>query len=425
MRRMLKVVMIGMLACWGAIGMSAPASAQNVEADNATLQKVLDGILPEFTDSALSATCVRTVYKPRAMDAPSDPSVGRQVERTVISEILAGSKYVKESIADSRLAKGSVKQYAFHYANDGRRVYDYDSRNQRGALRKSPKTDSSALGQILSPYAARTGRRFMSRGVPALPARLANARVTSEEACTTDAGPGIEIEGTYENGSPEARFKMTVAPERNYVIVAFTEYDAQGRALAEMRASDFKQVSGPEGVLWIRGQTVVTTYRRDDHEGNSIQTSKMEILDPSLVAARQDDFAFAFPADARRVHDATVDADLEKMRELLDKTFDDMTREADLALLGDKRGKSIIARTEEKRKTKTAEPLEMPKSQRGGIAIFAALIGLCAFAGIVAGLVKRKRPQTMTSMENNTDLKGDDVNEDPIASVPEAREETV
>lgn len=371
------------------------AFARPPQVEDPTLQKVLDALSPDLTNEAVSVTVVRTAYAPQPLggeQGDAEPAV----TRTTVSEILAGSSYVKESLADACEAGGGVKQFAHHFADDGRRVCDYDSRNRRGAVRRSPKADTNYAGLVTGPYAAANRSRFVSRGMPVFVSRLARATVTSEQQHVHSGNTVLEIEGEYANNSPEARFKMVVDPNRNFAIVQLTEFDSKDRILAEMSAVGFRRVTGSRSALFLPTEVTVRRYRRDDHEGNSVQTHTMALLEARVAPAQQADFVLAFPDNAKRIHDATVDSSFAAVEAMVADVaaLDDLPSarptKADKRTLSDKKGKSIVERARQQHAAQTGREMALPQSNTPAWPIIGAAAALLlSLAGVA--LLRRRR----------------------------------
>ncbi len=326
-----------------AVAVQSTSLGQNVAVDHATLRKALNGITPQDTDYGLSGTFVRTIYVPQPIGGASTST--DRVQRTLISEILVNASCVQESLCDARLAQDAVKQYAYHYAKNARDVMVYDSRNKVGTIRQRPKTETNILGLLLSPDAATNSGRFISRSMPVLVSKLAGATVTEETHCVTSEGDGVELMGRYgTDADPARRFRMAILPQRNYAIAELTEYDSEGRILTEMSASGFRRVDGCWD-LWLPRQTELKAYRRDDYEGATSQLFRLDILEPKVLAVRQDDFALAFPSDALKVRRIEHRGDpLGHMDDILDDTFDSIVGDI-VANLSDDKGEGMVERT--------------------------------------------------------------------------------
>lgn len=322
---------------------SIAVSALDKNVENSTLQEILKSMTPTITDFALSATFVRTNYMPQIQEDFS-ANKGLEVKRTTISEILVNSEGVKESVCDARKTKSLVKQYAFHYSNDGIHTKIYDSRNKRGSARKSSDPSSNYLSFVLSPYVAARQRRFISRAMPVLQTKFNEARIASETSSVRPEGICITLEGEYKNSDPERHFKITVIPAFNYAAVEFEEYDKNKRILTEITKASYVKVPGTSNELWLPKQTIVKRYRYDDYEGNTVQVAKLDILEQKAVAADENMFSLIFPPDSK-VYDATLDVDLEKAREEIDsvalEAIDDLLESP---ILADEKGKAIVAR---------------------------------------------------------------------------------
>lgn len=320
---------------------------------NGTLQKVLDAMSPDMTTHALSATFVRTIYEPQALNAYGEKQDAK-VKRTTISEFVISSNGVRESVCDVRktrsktfLGEGTaIKQFAFHYANNGKRLQTYDSKNNRGLLRASPKTGKNHLSLVVGPYTRTSRGRFMSRSMPVLLARFNGAQVTSEAGGSEEGKDAVTIEGQYADSDPQRYFTITVIPGFNYAVAIFREYDVNKRILTETRAGDFVQVTR---ALWLPRSTRLEKYTYDDREGNSVQRFKLDILDPRTVPVDEGTFSLIFPDNAN-IRDVTANINIGKIRreasESLDATMENITV-AGYEIPTDKKGKAIVARAQE------------------------------------------------------------------------------
>lgn len=153
------------------------ANQENIE--NPTLQKVIEAAQPQIDNFALSATFVRTQYTPQKIGTPSENDKP-EILRTSISELVANSSGIKESLCDSRAIGEHVKQYAYHYSNNGIHSRTYDSRNNYATARKSSNTIPNYLSLVQDPYVAGRRNRFISRATPTFFSRLSSVSITSE-----------------------------------------------------------------------------------------------------------------------------------------------------------------------------------------------------------------------------------------------------
>ena len=322
--------------------MLSPVFAVTPSVSNSTLQKALDAMSPEMTAHALSATYVRTTYQPQAIQAYAEKQEAKLL-RTTISELVISSQGVRESVCDAREVKDGVKQYAFHYANNGARLQTYDSRNGRGVVRRTPRTDKNYLSCLVGPYTGASRGRFMSRAMPVLLARFNGARTTSETSASKDGQGIVTLEGEYANSDPQRYFSITVLPGCNYAVAEFKEYDSSKNILTDMRADDFVKVSGQ---LWVPRITHLRKYTYDVHEGNTVQYHKLEVLEPRTVSVGETTFALKFPAKAK-VYDATIGLDLAELqreeREILGAEIESI---AGYEIPSDKKGEAIVARAQ-------------------------------------------------------------------------------
>ena len=331
--------------------------AQGFKVENQTLQEVLKSMAPKLHNSALSATFVRTIYIPQSPKSFSE-NKSPKVERTTISELLVNSDGVTESVCDARTTGLLVKQYAFHYSNNGICAKVYDSRNNRGIVRKSPKAVSNYLSLALSPYTGTCQSRFISRAMPTFLSRLKEAQITSETSSVIGGTNCITLEGKYKNSDPEQYFKMTVIPAFNYAVAELEEHDKNRRILTEISAIDFVEASD----LWLPKQTAVRKYRYDDHEGNTVQIATLDILEPKAIPVGKNTFSIKFPSDAK-LHDATSGIDLGKIYKEIDEVILASIDDIDIPEMPvDKKGNIIIARTKQAYKRESSsESIEQKK----------------------------------------------------------------
>jgi hypothetical protein len=331
-----------------------PASAQKGLPGNPTLQKVLDAYSPSADAGTLSAIFVRTEYAPQTIGGPPSETAST-VQRTVISEVLADARNVKESVVAAYKADGSVKQYAFHYSNDGETTKVYDSRNATGHVRRSSGSTANPLGLVLHPHAAVHSGRFISRAIPALMDRLSGATITSEDYSVAPEGDRIVLEGEYSEPSPQHHFMAVVDPALNYAVIDLVEYDKNGNALSEMSAGGFRNIGTDSVPMWVPVHMTVKVYKYDDYEGNTVKMHTLEILDPKLVTSCHEDFAIVFPRDARKVYDATADLDVTQARAEVSRLLADRIGDLDRGQgqrpstepLSDRTGDSLVSRAKE------------------------------------------------------------------------------
>jgi len=287
--------------------------AEGIIVENRTLQEVLKSTAPVLQNSALSATFIRTNYTSQSLQSASE-NISPDVERTIISELLVNSDGITESLCDARTTGLSVKQYAFHYSNDGIYAKVYDSRNNKGIVRKSPQTISNYLSCVFNPYVVTSQCRFISRGIPTFLSKLKEAQITTETSSVIAGTNCITLEGEYKNSDPERYFNVTIIPTLSYAITKLEEYDKNKRILLAIDTSDYVAVSG----LWLPKKTVAKTYKYDDHEGNIVQIARLDILEPKAVSIDEDMFSLKFPTDAK-LYDATSGIDIGEMIQEADK----------------------------------------------------------------------------------------------------------
>lgn len=315
------------------------------EGKNSTLDKVIKSISPNLDDVAISATFVRTHYMPQKID---DYLANKnfKVERTTISELLVNNNGVKESVCDSRKIGDLVKQYSFHYSNDGKYIKIYDSRNQRGQIQKNNDTNQNFLSSVLSPYTVTLKNKFISRSMPIFFDRLSNASVITETTSTKSGNKYIVIEGSYNNSDPERNFKLTVIPSLNYMISALEEYDKSKNILTRMTSNGYAEISTTLAKLYLPRQLTVQKYTYDDYEGNTISIATLDILNTSSSPVDQGSFVFSFPSNAK-IYDAITGTDFGKLKNEIDtiafEAMDDF--QSTSTILDDEKGDVIVSRT--------------------------------------------------------------------------------
>jgi hypothetical protein len=260
---------------------------------------------PEVKTYALCATCVRITYTPQTFhDSP--PSDEPEVQRTNISQLTVSAGGVRESICDARLVKEGVKQYAFHYANNGQRVQIYDSKGNRGIAKDAPAQARNYLASVLTPYTAIPLNRFMSRTQPSLTARLGNARVTSQVPGMVAGRGSVTLEGEYADSDPERYFSVVVVPELNYAVTELKEYDGGKRLLTEFRAADHLRVAED---LVVPQLVDLTKYKYDDQQGGSVQRFRLQVLDAKTEPVGPGTFSLVMPQGAD-IYDASAPIDV-------------------------------------------------------------------------------------------------------------------
>lgn len=374
--------------------------------NNVTLEKALAAMSPEMTADALSATFVRMTYEPQTLQAYSEKNEAK-ISRTTISELVVSSRGVRESLCDAREVRDGVKQYAFHYANNGERIQTYDSRNKRGVVKKSPQSERNRLSDIVSPYSQTRSVRFLSRGVPSIQSKLTKAAVTSESSGVVDGKRAIILEGEYTNSDPERYFRITILPDANYTVVELKEYDAKKRILTDMQAENVIPVSGG---LYVPTKTHLLKYTYDDHEGSTVQLHKLNILEPKVVPVGGDTFSLTYPHDAK-IYDITTDTNIGKLKgetnkDLDAKVFDIQSYE----IPPEKTGKAIITRAnkayakvhEHSEKCNHGAPMDRLEIPKQPLSIYWFTVpAACIVAAIAIILIKRQNRKRLIGVNSN------------------------
>lgn len=371
MRFATRTLICGFLGSFAAL--SAFAASEVVS--ETTLETVLESMSPVMTAHALQATIVRTTYEPQTLDA-HDRGLEAKVLRTVISEVAASSDGVREAVRDAWSVKDGVKQHAFYYANAGGTVQTYDARNRLASTRPSPQVETNHLAFVFDPLRRVGTRKFASRSAATLPGRLRKARVTKRTVSMVGGYESVAFEGEYEDSDPERTFSVIVIPAFSNAVAELKEYGVKGRILTDLSTEGFVNVG--DG-LWLPETTRLERFLYDDHEGDSVQLTKSEILEPKLAVVGERTFVLDLPkgVDAPRINIDKASRDLFKaMEEGLDALpAYDIPRE--------RKGKAILARAQEayapaaERKT-----IEMPQSSTGPHWATMGIVFLCAAVGV-------------------------------------------
>jgi hypothetical protein len=200
---------------------------------------------------------------------------------------------------------------------------------------------SNYLALVTCPALSAYSGRFVSRGVPVFLARLTDALVTSETPGTTGKFNTITLKGEYVNSDPEKTFIITVVPEYNYQILALTESDSNGRVLAEMQVDDLVPVDSQLSL------PTLTRFRRHTygtHDGHTVQSHEVRVLDPKIIPVDETTFSLAFPSGAKVV-DLTSNIDLGALRSAADNAVQDAMRGiGGFQIPSDSKGQAIVER---------------------------------------------------------------------------------
>jgi hypothetical protein len=365
---------------------SAPANGSD------TLAKAVEGMSPQLSNTALSMTLVRTLYSPTPLSVASGQN---EVQQTTISEILVDSSRIKESICDSRSDGAAVKQYAFHYSNNGKTICTYDSKKRYGSMRAVRNRPTNVMDYVTSPTTPIRRSRFVSRRSVELMAEYCDAEVVSEEKVDFEGMTATSIVGTYGPGKPGVRFRMTVVPEMGNAVTYLREEDEAGRVLCEVSRSQFKKIETDGATVWLPGSTRVKKYNHDDDLGSTVQEATQDMLDVKAhTNATENDFTITFPPNARRVYDATVGARY-KVSDVELADFVSMSTAAPKRIAAvetsDVHGKAMIDKAIEQYQEEAPQgkTLQLPKDDRWRNGIIAACGLLCITIGWQ--LLRRRR----------------------------------
>ncbi|MFA5863793.1 MAG: hypothetical protein WC975_03810 [Phycisphaerae bacterium] len=328
---------------------SQPVFAETT-VENSTLQKVFKSMTPSINDLGLSATFVRTEYPAQSLkNLSADTKLSP--DQTIINDVLVNNQGIKESVRASRKATGLLKEGTFHLSCNENGSRSYDSKNKIGVTSRNSAKNINYLSHILSPDIGTVKSRFISRGKPAFLQKLKTATILEE----TNQDDSIKLEGEYKNSDPERYFEVTVTPKYNYSITNIVEYDKNKRILTVIVSDNFRSIKNDSSEIWLPQTILQKKYVYDDYRGNTMQMSKLDILDPKFIRVEPSDFVLAFPSGAKVIQDNTLGinfGEVQKMQETA--TLQAISEMATKTPLSDDKGQELIARTQKKYKQESS-----------------------------------------------------------------------